>query len=502
MHRKAFDGFLLLEYIEKTLSLWYNYGIGCLSNKEVYYMCEENITHKCIYCDATEDLSESDIVPDALTNARILNRNVCKIAHNNKFSDMFESKVIEALSFITNVLDVKTSKSSKYSQYDVYTTIDGKEYKARIRSERDIFSGQILTSVDKTQKLGAYDKIKGIAKGVEIDTIDVNNRMFDTRVIIHTPIFFDEAYYRTLSKIAFEWYCKENNVIGYHSEFDNIIKYITEGNGTCPVTIIQDECIYQLRSNIQNLGSHLLFGFESKDGKLNVVISLFGLLMYRIAITDAPPTFCKNNLLFLELRTDSKRIEFQHENYEAATTYYAEIFNPQKCVSLGNACGMKVMMPLSAPKDSILIYPHALNIIKILSETNNDISMPDEQIIDRLFGFLEEITQASLLHKKGLRRFVNEYFSNHQTPIIISPESCDRKKAFLFYVVYLIRKSEISELNDDALRGIVNARFKLPDATINLTEELSNALLQEILADKEYALVLENGATKIKAWNN
>ena len=75
-------------------------------------MCEENITHKCIYCDATEDLSESDIVPDALTNARILNRNVCKIAHNNKFSDMFESKVIEALSFITNILDIKTSKSS------------------------------------------------------------------------------------------------------------------------------------------------------------------------------------------------------------------------------------------------------------------------------------------------------------------------------------------------------------------------------------------------------
>ena len=124
-------------------------------------MCEEKRTHKCIYCGATEDLSESDIVPDALTNARILNRNVCKIAHNNKFSDMFESKVIEALSYITNVLDVKTSKSSKFSQYDTYTIIDGKEYKARIRSERDIFSGQILTSVDGTQKLGAYDKIKG-----------------------------------------------------------------------------------------------------------------------------------------------------------------------------------------------------------------------------------------------------------------------------------------------------------------------------------------------------
>lgn len=65
---------------------------------------------RCIYCGKAEDLSESDIIPDALTNARILNKNVCRIEHNNKFSDMFESEVINALSFITNELDIKSSK--------------------------------------------------------------------------------------------------------------------------------------------------------------------------------------------------------------------------------------------------------------------------------------------------------------------------------------------------------------------------------------------------------
>lgn len=44
---------------------------------------------KCLYCGTEYNLSE-DIIPDALTNARILNRNVCKIEHNNKFSDLFE----------------------------------------------------------------------------------------------------------------------------------------------------------------------------------------------------------------------------------------------------------------------------------------------------------------------------------------------------------------------------------------------------------------------------
>ena len=59
---------------------------------------------RCIYCGTDADLSESDIIPDALTNARIMNKNVCRIAHNNQFSDMFESKVISALSIMYNNL--------------------------------------------------------------------------------------------------------------------------------------------------------------------------------------------------------------------------------------------------------------------------------------------------------------------------------------------------------------------------------------------------------------
>ena len=31
---------------------------------------------RCIYCGTDADLSESDIIPDALTNARIMNKNV------------------------------------------------------------------------------------------------------------------------------------------------------------------------------------------------------------------------------------------------------------------------------------------------------------------------------------------------------------------------------------------------------------------------------------------
>lgn len=72
--------------------------------------------HACIYCGNTET-SESDIIPDALTNARITNKNVCKTEHNNKFSDLFESDVIEALALITNELDIKSHKGENYAAY-------------------------------------------------------------------------------------------------------------------------------------------------------------------------------------------------------------------------------------------------------------------------------------------------------------------------------------------------------------------------------------------------
>ena len=52
--------------------------------------------------------------------------------------------------------------------------------------------------------------------------------------------------YRMLSKIAFEWHCIKNNISGYYSEFSNIVEFITTGNGTNPVSIIQEEELYKI----------------------------------------------------------------------------------------------------------------------------------------------------------------------------------------------------------------------------------------------------------------
>lgn len=75
--------------------------------------------------------------------------------------------------------------------------------------------------------------------------------------------FFDISIYRMLSKIAFEWYCAKNDVSGYCSEFSSIIEFITTGNGTNPVSIIQEE-IYKMVDQLGNLGSYILFAFEKR----------------------------------------------------------------------------------------------------------------------------------------------------------------------------------------------------------------------------------------------
>lgn len=130
--------------------------------------------------------------------------------------------------------------------------------------------------------------------------------------------FFDSAMYRMLSKIAFEWYCSKNNISEYYNEFNDIIKFITTGHGSNPVSIIQEESLYETINQQVNPGSHTLLAFEKDNGEINVVIALFGLLIYRVVVAKNKPKICNNNFLYTELRTDSTRKDIVHNSFEDA----------------------------------------------------------------------------------------------------------------------------------------------------------------------------------------
>lgn len=66
---------------------------------------------KCIYCGTAEDLSDSDIIPDALTAARIINKCVCHVEHNSGMTEKFEAEVAKKLAFLLNYLNIKSKKA-------------------------------------------------------------------------------------------------------------------------------------------------------------------------------------------------------------------------------------------------------------------------------------------------------------------------------------------------------------------------------------------------------
>ena len=460
--------------------------------------------HACIYCGNTET-SESDIIPDALTNARITNKNVCKTEHNNKFSDLFESEVIEALALITNELDIKSHKGENYAAYPAKIEINGIEYSTNMISEKNLFNGRkVLVSTDKKHKLSSMDKITKIAKGSgNVSEVDINKIPLYKRVEININIYFSEKMFRMISKIAYEWYCSRNRVVGYHNEFENIVKFITLGKGHNPVTILQNEGLYKYCGQQISLGSHCLFALVDNTGKVNVIVSLFGIAMYRVVVSDAVPAFCKNNFMFMELRTDSSRKELTHVSYEEAENYFFELFNPSNFVEGANIAGMHIMIPKGISNIDVVLYPFVFNMTKCFLGIRDETQEPNEKIVKILKYNIQEVLQASTLHKKSIKRFVKEYFSDGHEPIRLNPNASNKKTTLLFYILFVIGRDNIECINDKSLQEIVKKALDMGvKSELIVTDELEKKLQNEMLSTEGYGDMLEKGAKVIKNWED
>ena len=446
---------------------------------------------RCIYCGTKHDLSESDIIPDALTNARIYNGNVCKIEHNNKFSDLFESKVIEALSFITNELDIKSSKGKNFQKYKAIITFGGIDYKTTITNSYNIIENKYLKSEDGTVLLGPYEKMR--KKSKDLEKIDINALPIEKRVIINSSIFFDISMYRLLSKIAFEWYCAENSVDDCYDDFHEIISFITTGKGNNPVSIIQKEEIYSIYNNQFDLGSHTLFAFETDNGAIEVFISLFGILRYRVVVAKKKPCFCKYNYLFAELRTDSSRKIIKHSSRKDA-----ELYCEKELVS----SVINNYVSENNKRIDFSLYFFLFELESFLIKRKNDTEIFNETVNKILLKQLNNIMQAFTIQKKSVKRFVKEVFNEKDKKIEINPNGTNRKYIIFLYVVYIIGLSNYDVLNDNILQKIVREKFIYDNNQIDCDEEYTNKLKNEILLNKEYQKILRKGAEKVENWKD
>lgn len=201
---------------------------------------------KCIYCNKDKDLSKSDIIPDALSNVKIINPCVCSIQHNQRFSDKFESTIINGLSPITNKLCISSKKKgeNRYTPHDITMTINNKKYNIKKFTSLAKFysSGGISKSVDGKSMIGELSKLEKIPNG-EVENLDLHEKDKIISFKISHNIFFSSEMYRLVTKIAFEWYCLENHITHYLRDFDEIIKFIDKGEGINPVKVVSNKDI-------------------------------------------------------------------------------------------------------------------------------------------------------------------------------------------------------------------------------------------------------------------
>ena len=80
---------------------------------------------KCIYCNAEDELTSSDIITYAITGAKVTKSFVCK-AHNSFTNDMYEKKFVDDLNFFRNHLGFST-REGKPIQYIADISVDGTE---------------------------------------------------------------------------------------------------------------------------------------------------------------------------------------------------------------------------------------------------------------------------------------------------------------------------------------------------------------------------------------
>lgn len=161
------------------------------------------------------------------------------------------------------------------------------------------------------------------------------------------------------------------------------------------------------------------------------------------------------------------------------------------------------MLSTSPGPIDVMLYTFLLNIVKCFDSIQNETTVPNNTINLILRNQIMQIMQASLVHKKSIKRFVNEYFREGHQPIVINPVTSNKKDTFLFYILMVIGNSGIETIDDRKLQQIVKSALGIgANSEIIIDDTLENKLKIEILETPHYSEILEHGAEIIKNWNN
>lgn len=244
---------------------------------------------KCIYCNAENHLTSSDIITYAITGAKLTKTFVCK-EHNGFTNDMYEKKFVDDMNFFRNSLGLLT-RDGNLIQYTADVSINGKKiHNVKLSTKESLFAPKkVVSGYDEEGKkvlLAPMEKLEAISKG-NATPVDIST------VTLHKTITADNlfGYYavHTVAKIAYEWYCYVNNIEEYTEECKEIVDYILGKNNEELVDIITDSYYYDIIiEQLSEIGTNALFQYDEIDGGRYVIFDLWKTIAYRVKIGKTP----------------------------------------------------------------------------------------------------------------------------------------------------------------------------------------------------------------------
>lgn len=240
---------------------------------------------RCIYCNGTDELTKSDIVPDAITKAKCFNKNVCKKC-NNLTNTLHEQKFAMDFSFIRNKLGYTSRRNGAPVPYKMEIWVNEEPGLRKKPSFRKNFYNlkrfvreELIIATDGSVAgfKNAPLKYKSLSKPIIQYLYKIN----------YKTLFFSNSAIRTIAKIGYEWHCKTNHINRKMSRYKEIRKFILENSRNNYVEIIEDPVFEKHTKHFFSYGEgdHALFEYTDNN-KRYIIFSLFGIVWYRIFICN------------------------------------------------------------------------------------------------------------------------------------------------------------------------------------------------------------------------
>ena len=117
-------------------------------------------------------------------------------------------------------------------------------------------------------------------------------------------------------------------------------------------------------------------------------------------------------------------------------------------------------------------------------------------LIDFVYKQIEILLQCSVLHKRGIYRFIEEHITGKE--IVLNPNGTNKDNIFLYYILYVVGRSKYQTIDDDNFNEIYLKTFGTKDYEI--TDENMKAILNEMLSDSGYNEYIKQGVEKMYTW--